>query len=411
MSKDDEFLDLMARANFDLVFVGVESVNEEALKGANKHQNLRGDLCANIHRVLSYGIGIRAGMIVGFDEDGTDIFERQHRFIQDSCLTSVGISILKAPTGTRLWSRLMREGRVVVDLSWYSGLLGHLRTQTNILPKRMSRIELMQGYKWLLERVYPWDAFAERVCGFVSLVNRPPGEAVVPESRAQAVERLSDVLADPEAARAIGRIFDHVERVAPHLMSKARTVIAQHARYSKTVRDLLPEIDRQVQLESSGIVVPKPDRGAVPPSKEFRAEFDRVFPEIHRRVYANLAEKTLIPEALTEIFVDFLVRWGEEVQTIDAHHVSFLHEISDRTCAKLNGVPPESFVAVSTDETSVPNIGRMRLADDIYKNVWMDLSELRLKEIRGQEGARPFSAFLEPASRFGPDDGPVKATS
>ena len=113
MSKDEEYLDLMARANFDLVFVGVESVNEESLKGANKHQNLRGNLVDNIHRVLSYGIGIRAGMIVGFDEDGPDIFERQRQFIQDARLTSVGLSILKAPTGTRLWSRLLRDSRSI----------------------------------------------------------------------------------------------------------------------------------------------------------------------------------------------------------------------------------------------------------------------------------------------------------
>jgi len=147
ISRDKEFLELLADANFDLVFIGVESVSQESLIGAGKVQNVKGgDIAAQIREILSYGIGIRAGLIVGFDEDELAIFDRQFDFVQESHLTSFGINMLKAPLGTRLWQRLMRERRVI-DLSPNRGLLGHPRSYTNIIPKRLGRVELMEAFE------------------------------------------------------------------------------------------------------------------------------------------------------------------------------------------------------------------------------------------------------------------------
>jgi radical SAM superfamily enzyme YgiQ (UPF0313 family) len=81
VSKDAVLLEMMADANFDMFIIGIETPNQESLRETGKFQNIREDLVADIHKIFSAGIGIRPGMIVGFDHDGPDIFEMQYRFI------------------------------------------------------------------------------------------------------------------------------------------------------------------------------------------------------------------------------------------------------------------------------------------------------------------------------------------
>lgn len=381
ISRDEEFLDLLASANFDLVFIGVETVSEESLRGANKIQNVRGgDIVDQIHKILSYGIGIRAGLIVGFDEDDANIFERQLRFIQASFLTSFGINMLKAPLGTRLWQRLMREQRVV-DLSPNRHLMGHPRSYTNIIPTRLTRVELMQGFRDLMARAYTWENFAERMRGFVSLVQREPPphgpEAPVDENRL-----VAEVHAQGDAAEVIREIVRHTKAVAPFMMRKVRTLAVQHARYLETLERLLPQLDSQIELEQAGKMVLRPDTRLFPSSVEFRKAFDEAFASVHRRVYANLDDRSRVGRALTEVFVDFLVRWGEDFRGLEPQHLGFLEELSDRTCAQLNGQDPTDFVARDSSAIKVPNIKRLRLPDDVFKNVWMEINEFRMTGTR-----------------------------
>lgn len=380
ISRDEEFLELLAAANFDLIFIGVETVSEESLVGAGKVQNVRGgDIVEQIHKILSYGIGIRAGLIVGFDEDDASIFERQLRFVQASCLTSFGINMLKAPVGTRLWQRLMREQRVV-DLSPNRHLLGHPRSYTNIIPTRLTRVELMQGFRDLLARAYTWENFAERIRGFVNLVQRePPHRAEISID----VNRLvAEVKAQGGAAELIREIVRHTKAVAPFMMRTVRTLTLQHARYLETLHRLLPQLDYQIELERAGKMVLRPDTRLYPSSLEFRKAFDEAFPGVHRRVYANLNDRLLVARALTEVFVDFLVRWGEDFHGLEPHHLGFLEELCDRTCAQLNGQDPTDFVARDSSAIKVPNIRHLRLPDDVFKNVWMEVNEFRLTGTR-----------------------------
>jgi radical SAM superfamily enzyme YgiQ (UPF0313 family) len=393
ISRDEEFLGLLAYANFDLVFIGVESPKEESLLSTNKVQNLRGgEIGEQIRKILSYGIGIRAGLIVGFDGDDQRIFEQQYRFIQDACLTSFGVFMLKAPVGTKLWQRMMREKRVV-DMVPNRRRLGHPRSYTNIIPKQLTRIELYEGFRWLLERAYTWESFAERICGFVSLTKRQPSYDL--DFTFDLDQLIAKVKAGPEAAEAISKIVNHTQQVAPNLMKKVRTLVLQHAKYCETVQRLLPQIDRQIELERQGKIIIQPDTRQLPASEDFRKAFNHIFRNIHRRVYLNLQDKTKVPHALTEVFVDFLIRWGEDFKTLEDYHVTFLLELCDRTCAQWNGESPERSFAFESDEV-IPNVTHQRLADDIFKNVWMEMNEFY---ITGKRSYDPISSV--PAQTVG----------
>ena len=78
LAEDEELMELMGLANFQSVFIGIESPNEDSLRETKKLPNVRpkaGTLLERVHRVQQHGIDVWCGMIVGFDHDDPSIFE------------------------------------------------------------------------------------------------------------------------------------------------------------------------------------------------------------------------------------------------------------------------------------------------------------------------------------------------
>ncbi|HJZ90136.1 MAG TPA: B12-binding domain-containing radical SAM protein [Gemmataceae bacterium] len=147
-----DLLDLMYRANFRSVFVGIETPRLESLKETKKFQNLRGDpLGAKLARIQNAGLDINAGFIVGFDSDDRAIFEDQYQFIQENGITLAMVGMLQAIPKTPLYARLEREGRLVPE-----------DPNCNFVPRQMTRQELRKGYWDLLKRLYTPEAFLDR---------------------------------------------------------------------------------------------------------------------------------------------------------------------------------------------------------------------------------------------------------
>ncbi|RLT13537.1 MAG: hypothetical protein DWI25_06830 [Planctomycetota bacterium] len=97
LADDEELLDLMYRANFRSVFIGIETPRIDSLIETKKFQNVRGDsLEAKLARIQSAGLDINAGFIVGFDNDNKAIFDNQFRFIQDNGITLAMVGMLQA---------------------------------------------------------------------------------------------------------------------------------------------------------------------------------------------------------------------------------------------------------------------------------------------------------------------------
>jgi radical SAM superfamily enzyme YgiQ (UPF0313 family) len=378
LSRDDELLELMADANFDPVFIGIETPNKEALKETGKFQNVRADLVADVKRILSYGISIRAGMIVGFDHDDRDIFDIQFSFLQETGIPIAVASMLKAIPGTRLWRRLREEGRVL-DITQVvgdskQGDAFKPRSYTNVVPKLMSRAELMDGFSGLIERVYDWNNFEYRMKRFVSGVTRRPdvNEPPLTTGEKNALAKIGEM--DPESKEPVRRILEHTENTAPFMMRRVKTLIHYEFRHVATYKTACRYLKRLVELESSGKLRFAPDARPVPIPQAFRRVYDRLFPEVHRRVYLNLEDRRFVPEALTEVFVDFLTRWGGSFDAFGEHHREFLKELCDRTCAKFNGTPPQDFVPRDeAGEETVPSALRLRLGEDVIKSVEHEL--------------------------------------
>lgn len=152
LADDRELIDLMVRANFQNVFLGIETPREASLTETRKHQNVRGDsLLAKLERIRSRGLGVSGGFIVGFDNDDERIFDEQFEFIQASGIATLSISILTPLPTTPLYDRLRAEGRI--DFS---------DPELIYTPKQMTREQLKAGFRELLNRVYDVEAYFKR---------------------------------------------------------------------------------------------------------------------------------------------------------------------------------------------------------------------------------------------------------
>ncbi len=161
LADDPELMDLMARAGFISVFVGIETPDEESLTECHKVQNKNRNLVESVKRLQHNGMQVMGGFIVGFDSDTPSIFQRQIDFIQKSGIVAAMVGLLQAPYGTELYRRLENEGRII------SGMSGdNADGLTNIIPKMDISI-LQRGYHYILKEIYSPKQFYQRVKNFL----------------------------------------------------------------------------------------------------------------------------------------------------------------------------------------------------------------------------------------------------
>lgn len=171
LADDEELLDLMARAGFDSVFIGIETPDEAGLADCHKLQNKGRDLAECVRKIQRRGMMVQAGFIVGFDTDTPTIFQRQIEFIQRTGIVTAMVGLLQAPYGTRLYQRLRREGRLSGTMSG-----DNVDGWTNIIPK-MELSALREGYKKILAEIYSPNKFYERVGTFLREYHLPQASA------------------------------------------------------------------------------------------------------------------------------------------------------------------------------------------------------------------------------------------
>jgi len=161
LADDQELMEMMVKAGFDTVFVGIETPDQESLAEAGKKQNEGRDLVEVVKTLQRAGLQVQGGFIVGFDHDNASIFQRQIDFIQRSGIVTAMVGMLQAPPGTPLYERLEREGRLRGQLSG-----DNVDGETNIIPK-MSMEVLREGYRSIMDNIYAPGPYYKRVRTFL----------------------------------------------------------------------------------------------------------------------------------------------------------------------------------------------------------------------------------------------------
>ncbi len=161
LADDQELLDLMVRAGFKKVFVGIETPQVDSLLECAKVQNAKRDMLTAVKTIQKSGLEVMGGFIVGFDSDKPNIFERQMKFIQEAGVVTAMVGLLQALPGTRLFSRLAEEGRILHDASGNNG-----DASLNFVP-RLDRETLVEGYRALVQRLYTPKMYYQRILTFL----------------------------------------------------------------------------------------------------------------------------------------------------------------------------------------------------------------------------------------------------
>ncbi|HEY9827502.1 MAG TPA: DUF4070 domain-containing protein, partial [Stenomitos sp.] len=112
LAQDPELMELMVECNFNAVFLGIETPDEESLALTKKFQNTRDPLSEGVDAIIRSGLRVMAGFIIGFDGEKSGAGDRVVKFVEKTAIPTPLFSMLQALPDTALWHRLEKEGRL-----------------------------------------------------------------------------------------------------------------------------------------------------------------------------------------------------------------------------------------------------------------------------------------------------------
>jgi radical SAM superfamily enzyme YgiQ (UPF0313 family) len=174
LAEDDELIELMVKAGFTMVFMGIETPDTDSLLGINKVQNTRQSLIDSCHKITRKGLQIMSGFIMGFDNERPGAGQRIVSFIEDTGIPQCQFSLLQALQNTAMWTRLKQEGRLGDGLGTF-----HQGAIMNFAPTRPVE-EITREYIDAFWHIYsPMPYLKRTFCHFMMMngwrgkTNRP----------------------------------------------------------------------------------------------------------------------------------------------------------------------------------------------------------------------------------------------
>jgi len=156
LAEMDTLLEAMVQAGFNMVFLGIETVNPETLVKIAKQQNTKKDengyaenfLFDAVRKIQQKGMEVTGGFILGLDSDRESVFDAQIAFIQETGIPLAMVGLPTALKDTHMYTRLQREGRLLKESTG-----DNVSIDLNFVPE-MDRQTLIDGYKRVLSTIY-----------------------------------------------------------------------------------------------------------------------------------------------------------------------------------------------------------------------------------------------------------------
>ncbi|WP_044197737.1 B12-binding domain-containing radical SAM protein [Oscillatoria acuminata] len=157
LAADTDLMDLMVDCNFDAVFLGIETPDEDSLSMTKKFQNTRSSLTESVDKIIDAGLRPMAGFIIGFDGEKKDASSRIVKFVEEAAIPTAMFGMLQALPNTALWHRLEKEGRLRVN----SRQDINQSTLMNFVPTRPIT-DIAQEYIEAFWQLYDPEVFLDR---------------------------------------------------------------------------------------------------------------------------------------------------------------------------------------------------------------------------------------------------------
>lgn len=109
--QEDAFLQAAGEAGVRMIFVGLETGDEQGLQIVSKRQNLKYGF--DFSRVHKAGIGVIGSFMIGLDTDTPQKLRDRAKFMVDCGVDSIQVTIVTPLPGTRLFNQLLGEGRLL----------------------------------------------------------------------------------------------------------------------------------------------------------------------------------------------------------------------------------------------------------------------------------------------------------
>jgi radical SAM superfamily enzyme YgiQ (UPF0313 family) len=263
LADDIELMQLMNKANFIGLFVGIESPDPETLALARKKQNTRRNIAESVHRIYASGMFVTAGFIVGFDSEKVSIADAMVELIEEAAIPIAMVGLLYALPNTQLTRRLDREGRshplpeLLPD--------GHGDQCTNGLnfETLRPRRDILEDYRRVLERIYDPVAFAgriKRLAGLIDNSKRARPAPSDPRRKLSGIDILYRLIANaPEPRELFRKTLSHCLAANPRA---ARSIVGQMALYLHVgpfSRFVMREIELKIEaLDAEAQTAPPP---------------------------------------------------------------------------------------------------------------------------------------------------------
>jgi radical SAM superfamily enzyme YgiQ (UPF0313 family) len=158
VAKDRELIDMLKRAKCVAMFIGVESINPDALKDYNKNQTVQ-MIKESISTLVDSGLNVHSMFIIGADSDNAQTIDKTIQFSRESGSRTAQFSILFPIPGTQLYDQMKQSNRIYInDWTYYDG------SHSVILPKNISPLrlqkKLIQAYRKFFSKKIIWGIAA-----------------------------------------------------------------------------------------------------------------------------------------------------------------------------------------------------------------------------------------------------------
>ena len=160
--RDDEFVETLAKANCRMSFLGMESLNEESLRGVQKKQNKVEEYKEYFDKLSRKGILTFTGLMFALDEDTKEYYETLPEKLDEVGCSVILPSISIPIYGTPLYDKIKSEGRLIdEDISHYEG--DHVLFKHNNLTEE----EIYEAYIQVNKIFFSWKNILRRWIKFI----------------------------------------------------------------------------------------------------------------------------------------------------------------------------------------------------------------------------------------------------
>ncbi len=152
LARDEELLDLLARAHLTRVLIGIESLNQKALDSVDKHQSIT-DIKNAAEACRRHGIRLIASIVLGIDADTREDIRRSVDFAKSIDAYQLQPAILTPYPGTPIYERYLADGRLLA-IDWTQFDMMNVTFQ----PMNMTPWELQEEFYHATKHFYDFSS-------------------------------------------------------------------------------------------------------------------------------------------------------------------------------------------------------------------------------------------------------------